>query len=102
MELWIRSQDKKKLVKCESISVGGYKACKDETALWCEQFNCGTYKTEKRALEVLDEIQNILKPKVIISNYNPVTTDSVGNIISDFKEAKIEQLPTFVYEMPKD
>ena len=98
MELWIRSQDKKKLVKCESISVGGYKSHKDETALWCGQFNCGTYKTEKRALEVLDEIQN--KIRFISENPN-------GYYVKDNEEwNKYDKgtfmMPSNVYEMPKD
>ena len=87
MDLWIRSQDKKKLVKCESVSIGGYKSHKDETALWCGQFNCGTYKTEKRALEVLDEIQKLLEPEI--------TFTCNGNILSVTEYTKI-------YEMPKD
>ena len=102
MDLWIRSQNKKKFIQCKSIVIGGYVGHKNETTLWCEQYSVGSYPNEERALEILDEIQNILKPRVIISNYNPVMTDSFGNIISDFEEPKIEQLSTFVYEMPKD
>ena len=62
MELWIRSQDKKTLHKCDNITImtdsedgkniKGYKVvgCKD----------LGRYETKERALEVLEEIQNML------------------------------------------
>ena len=54
MELWIRSQDKKRLTKATDIRIGYL-----NTIGWiiedCDEL--GTYKTEKRALEVLDEIQ---------------------------------------------
>ena len=64
MELWIRSQDKEILVKVNNLSLA---LNKDET---CEIINSfedhqcwelGTYTTKERALEVLDEIQNILE-----------------------------------------
>lgn len=60
MNLWIRSQDKETLIKCEKILV---EEDKDRFAIvnyidtknW---FRLGLYKTKERALEVLDEIQN--------------------------------------------
>lgn len=63
MELWIRSQDKTKLVKVNDIlymdTSGDYE--KEYHSLWN---NCvgilGTYKTKERALEVLDEIQRLV------------------------------------------
>ncbi len=57
MELWIRNQDKKLLRKTERLSViedtGEYYIV-DNGNIY------GEYKTKKRALEILDEIQNIL------------------------------------------
>ena len=78
MELWIRSQDRTKLVKSSYLSL----FLSDTT--WfiytdtCtgEPFNIGKYSTKERALEVLDEIQNKLE-----------TLDDVS---------------TYVYEMPKE
>lgn len=62
MELWIRSQDKTKLVKVDNIvymdSSEDYE--KEVHSLWndCKGI-LGTYETKERALEVLDEIQKI-------------------------------------------
>lgn len=67
----------------------------------------GTYKTKERAIEVLDEIQNILKPKYILdtSSIKPNGDFYEENemIFQDYTaNAKIEELSTFVYQMPKD
>ena len=74
MELWIRSQDKSSIVKVDNlyVSVGNY-ICyyveKDKEVpgtYYRPSGELGRYKTKERALEVLDEIQNILKPKYIL------------------------------------
>ena len=65
----------------------------------------GTYKTKERALEVLDEIQNILKPKVFIE---PIKVDKMLEsglndlVLHTENVSKIEQLDTYVYEMQKE
>ena len=56
MELLVRSQDKLLLTKIDYILVNGLDIFNQNQII-------GTYKTKERALEVLDEIQNILKPK---------------------------------------
>ena len=67
----------------------------------------GTYKTKERALEVLDEIQNILKPKYIL-NTSSIKPDGDfyeenGVIFQKYDaNAEIEELSTFVYQMPKN
>ena len=57
MNLWIRSQDREKIVNCNDIVVNGYSIIgyfdKDT-----EYEDLGNYKSKERALEVLDEIQN--------------------------------------------
>jgi len=60
MELWIRSQDKIRLIKTENLIIGGtYKnEIKEESDVF--SMSLGTYKTKERALEVLDEIQRHL------------------------------------------
>ena len=66
MELWIRSQDKTKLVKVDNIaymdSSEDYE--KEVHSLWndCKGI-LGTYKSKERALEILDEIQKIFYNK---------------------------------------
>ena len=59
MDLWIRSQDKSCLVNVKAVimlnkEIRGYY---NENPNWF----LGKYNNEERALEVLDEIQNILK-----------------------------------------
>ena len=76
-------------------SIEGYSITTDKLLL-------GTYKTKGRALEVLDELQNMLKPKVIIQNIDLVPT------ISDLvhmpnEQCQITPISDFiVYEMPKE
>ena len=103
MELWIRSQDKTTLIRSYEIYVS-------------EQCNCylirakrtshilGSYKTFERALEVLDEIQNILKPIIKIKyEYDDSQPIMNGEWLKSLKEEnKIEELSTYVYEMPKE
>jgi hypothetical protein len=59
MKLWIRSQDGILLEKAEAIKIANY----DGTIgiVINNDYVFGEYKTKERAIEVLDEIQNILK-----------------------------------------
>ena len=102
MELWIRSQDKETLCKVDDIHIEEQSLYTDTHLKIC----LGTYKTKERALEVLDEIQNILNPMLIFKNCN-FTKDVLDNIkevgacmVSD--NAHIEQVQTCIYEMPKE
>lgn len=64
MDLWIRSQDRTKLIKCNWLN-----DYKDESiveydgqrlyTIENDGTDLGAYKTEERALEVLDEIQEM-------------------------------------------
>ena len=91
MELWIRSQDKRTLLKANRIDV-------DDTDIicWDNDYRCsetymGKYKTQKRALEVLDEIhENIEK-----IGKDEIITDENG-IMSGIKHFGK------VYEMPEE
>ena len=102
MELWIRSQDKERLRLVDSLRV--YQEDEGQIDFNIQDGGCilGTYKTKERALEVLDEIQKLLMPKVIIKNIdNSVKIDNLVHIVNPTYET-IEQLNTYVYEMPKD
>lgn len=60
MELWIRSQNKKCLLRASMFDLDN-----DETGIYCysnEENFCllGKYKSKERALEILDEIQGVL------------------------------------------
>lgn len=74
MDLWIRSQDKMNLVKVNQINVN-YQNNKQIIANTTPDFYnsdslyyelLGTYETKERALEVLNEIQKIIKIKTIM------------------------------------
>ena len=105
MDLWIRTQDRTTLIRSSEIYI-------------IEQLNryvirakrtshiLGSYDTYERALEVLDEIQKLLEPKIIIKNEGRdcvaldgtiYRTNLVSNVNSD-----IQQLSTYVYQMPED
>lgn len=116
MELWIRSQDKKDLVKVNSLWIM-------DNQIWMEvpfyenhkklgltisghNHKLAEYETEERALEVLEEIQNILKPKYILdtSSIKPDGNfyEENGMIFQKYDaNARIEELSTFVYQMPE-
>ena len=58
MELWIRSQDREKLVQvdCLCIEINEYGKKNYDIVQGC--ITLGTYKTKERALEILDKIEN--------------------------------------------
>lgn len=112
MELWIRSQDKMNLVQIKQISLN-YQDNKQVIANYApeqyENSGCffellGTYKTKERALEVLNEIQEILKPKTFIKFNEKEVYDEKENMVigtlSPYETFDIKQLSTYVYEMP--
>lgn len=75
MDLWIRSQDKETLIKCENVSIDNENyvlgnLVSDDNKSICDYWRLGHYKTKERALEVLDEIQKyILLPNTDNSAY---------------------------------
>lgn len=110
MELWIRSQDKINLVKVRQISVN-YQDNKQIIANYMPELYensgeyyeiLGTYKTKERALEVLDEIQNILKPQLIIKNSGKIIGSFEDTLVREGATYELKELSTFVYQMPKD
>lgn len=82
MELWIRSQNKGALLKANIIgnTDGVIKNYSEHN-----QTTLGEYKSSERALEVLDEIQNILSLGLQVNNNNQICGTT-----------------TYVYEMPKE
>lgn len=109
MELWIRSQDGERLTRCYDLRMYYAK----EENLWviesCDDL--GYYKTKERALQVLDEIQNILQPIVymkapsIIVNPKDMIEDLTNEIClhtTQQVETELKQVGQFVYQMPKE
>lgn len=96
MDLWIRSQDKKCLTMVNHLYIDDSHHIRQQ-----DDLILGTYET-KRALEVLEEIQNILMPKPI--NFSELTEQEKKFAISIMQVEPncIEKTNTYVYEMPKE
>ena len=105
MDLWIRSQNKKQIEKARSITIE-HKQEYDKS-IWgltgtVEIEECyilvngkpfGDYKTEQRAIEILDEIQD--------SMYDVYETmGSDGNVLVRHIQPKQDNF--IVYQMPAD
>lgn len=91
MELWVRSQDKKRLMKVNGLH---YVECGNTYIIngygtnEYDNYDIGIYETKERALEVMDEIQ-----EAQLGNYHyrcpsNVKVSNNGNMI--------------IYEMPKE
>ena len=97
MELWVRSQDKEILMKANRIDVD-----EKNIIVWDNDYHCGEtymgeYKTKERALEVLDDIQNIIRGKYATSfDYKT----ALKGFEKEDTQYMLEQMA--VYEMPKE
>lgn len=110
MDLWIISQNRKMMEKAVAVKIAHYKE-KGKTTnsiVINNDYIFGEYATEERALEVLDEITNLIKPKYLIrmDNHGPVN-DFLNNENNSYVSAEgvgmvsnINQ--TLYYEMPKE
>lgn len=109
MELWIRSQDRGSLVKVDNlyVSVGNYicyyveKGKEIPNTYYRPSGELGRYKTKERALEVLDEIQNILKPQLITKNSGKIIGSFEDTLVREGATYELKELSTFVYQMPE-
>lgn len=111
MELWIRSQDKKQLLKVDyGLFIANGFTNTDDSFIGIKNVgHIGRYKTEERALEILDEIQKTLTPKGIlkldmpeqdkIELLNHMTNEDIIHCVN---EEWLQQYDTYVYEMPKE
>ncbi len=116
MNLWIRSQDKMKLIKVNFVFLNYKNSCQiianyipDFIGREGDYFETlGTYKSKERALEVLDEIQNILNPKYMIrmsGNLSNVKKylNIDGAYIQCNDNADIKNINNnLIYEMPEE
>lgn len=63
--MWIRSQDKERLMKVVDVSVAGgniwaYSSLTSNLEEIYGEFKIGTYETTERAIEILDSIQSCI------------------------------------------
>lgn len=97
MELWIRNQDKDKLIKVDTIErVNNLIRCNNSDTLYL----LGVYRNEDRASEVLDEIQSILNLKDMYKYDRELVLKSWENM--DAEQVKTVRQQMSVYEMPKE
>lgn len=106
MELWIRSQDKTTLIRSYEIYISEQQNTYLIRAKRTSHI-LGSYSTIGRAIEVLDEIQNILKPKFKLDTSSIQENGSScvenGVILQNYTaNADFIELDTYVYEMPKE
>ena len=106
MELWIRNQNKGILQRTNALFISH-----SAENIWSiidnqNMTKYGEYETRERALDILDEIQNLLNPMLVFKNCN-CTQEMLDNIkeagacvVSD--NTHIEQIQTCIYEMPKE
>lgn len=107
MNLWIRSQDKTRLVKVNYVYM---MENNDHLTIYGETIDSapivGIYKSKERALEVLDEIQNILKPTIITTGYECELKENIKdktsfNLDMIPTKTEIQELSNVVYQMPE-
>lgn len=98
MELWVRSQDKKQLSKVnDGLFIANGFTNTDDSFIGIKNVgHVGRYKTEERALEVLNEIQSIIRGKF-------ATSIDIKLSLKSFEPKEIQNLleQMAVYEMPE-
>lgn len=104
MELWIRSQDRECLMKVDRVD---YSLSNIEHRIYVNGYETlvGHYATEERALEVLDEIQNILNPKLFVranEDNEKVLLGALQKGVTQKLDMEFKELSTYVYKMPKE
>ena len=85
MDLWVRSQDRTKLMNTDSLVISKDK----DTFYICDSLegNIAEYKTKERAIEILDEIQD----ELISSDFMPIEKNE--EVVLTCGSAKIYEMP---------
>lgn len=98
-EIWIRSADGDELLLCNSFSAIG-------KMLYCDSVNNSgggigkEYATHDRAMEVLDEIQRFLTPKILVQAGHDVLDKDTA--IAVCTENITELNDNGVFQLPKE
>lgn len=109
MELWIRSQDKEVLILANHLDI--YNVCFDgEIKTWNIEesgVDLGEYRTKERVLEILDEIQELIQPTLICTEYHSEIKEfnkTEFKVSMQPNEQKLEYIhpQIIVYQMPKE
>ena len=113
MDLWVRSQKNDavgitpRLIKAKSIMLD-YEGENDNYYILVNDIEVGYYHSEKKALEVLDEIQKMLLPIMVFENCTPdekiisMLSDRKIDFVMSAQGGKVTTPSSNVYEMPKE
>jgi hypothetical protein len=92
--MWIRSQDKKLLIKCNNIKIFKYNMSEyllianDDIAN-----NLGDYDTEEEAIEVLDEIEKKLELQFYDKINSQYFTAHYTDVVKPIETQYVYQIP---------
>lgn len=108
MELWIRSQDKTRLIKVSNVQYTYRKGDlysdvrgKHYIGTYYDNLEIlGKYATKERALEVLDEIHKCIVDKEVLDGCNNILTLANKNTLNEVKQILDRAEKIAVYEMP--
>lgn len=99
MELWIRSQDKEVLTLVDNI------CCMENRIVFIPnrangRATIGIYESKKRALEILDDINEVLNHKCMFN----IDKDSWQTVFATYSSEKQNRILTnmSVYQMPEN
>lgn len=117
--LWIRSQDKKRLTIVNSLGYGEYRnpLNEDRFYIYCQNaYTLGEYSTKERCIEIFDEIQKLLQSnglvimkdvdfdvidKDYLKPFKPLFYQS-SVVPSNKSEITVHNIEDLVYEMPEE
>ena len=105
MEIWVRSQNKKRLMKVEMVEIDKQKD--GGAIIYSHEYILGEYKTKERAMEVLDEIEEILMPKMKVV-HNKVERKDLDSFRTEYimqpmiEDIQVLEASSYVYKMPKE
>lgn len=102
-EIWVRSADGDEISLCNSFSVVG-------RTFYCDYVNCSNggiareYASHERAIEVLDEIQQFLTPRILVPQGPRVLDkDTAIFFCKEWKWSDIKELNNNgVFQLPKE
>ena len=107
MGIWIRSQNKCKLVRCREFFI--YDDCNASYDIVGHGLSdisiiLGTYSSKEKAIKVLDMIQKHISPSVKIpqTNIRNIDDDLVYRPNKDFEHQSLIGLFNDVFEIPQD
>ena len=96
--MWVRSQDKKTLVKVDKLIIA-YDADEKIYEIHNVYDSLGVYKSKKRAIEVLDEMQSYLENNYLSISDMPQHNN---NPWIDYCPRYITRTTKTVYQMPEE